>query len=160
MKMVRYYTQYWTNDTWRYMTEIKAQIQSYRLARAGSNIFRNRGVKPGDYVYIVTVIDGELFLGGRIHVDKILDQDQVEKYHEWGYKIWVSQDHIVSLIDSAMEFEPDRKVAFHLVKKLRFHSSGDLKPLKMVNGNIDRQTLRGVRRLSEKSAMLLDELFA
>ena len=158
MKMVCYFTHYWKNDTWRHMTEIKNQVQNYKLARAGSNLFRKRGVTPGDYVYIVTVFDGELFLGGSIHVENILDQDQVERYHDWGYKIWVSDDHIVSLIDFAMEFNPVRKVPFQIVNKLRFVSNTGIKPLKLIDGKIDGQTLRGVRRLSKGSAILLDEI--
>ena len=154
--MVRYYTHYWQNATWKHMVKIKKEVKDYKLARAGSNMFRNRNVKVGDYVYVVTVINGELYLGGRICVEKILDQKQVEEYHDWGYEIWTSDDHIVSSLDKAMDFIPDRRIPADSVKNIKFHTRSGPKPLKFVNEMIDRQTLRGVRRLTEESTKLLD----
>ena len=52
-----------------------------------------------------------------------------------------------------------RKVSLRTAKMLRFPNKAGFKKLKCIpRGLLDRQTLRGVRRLDDASAKLLDRL--
>src|SRR2546428_3651803 len=70
----RYFTHYWANDTW----EENSRQEGKPLIHTASNLFRSRGVAIGDFVYVVTVLAGRLFLLGRIEVGAMLGQVAAE----------------------------------------------------------------------------------
>ena len=156
--MVRYFTHYWANKTWRYMELLLNSRAEGLLMRAGSNRFIPMGVKKDDYVYIFTIKKGKLFLGGRILVAKVLTHSQALDYRDWRYPIWKADHHVVASESSAEKFTPDNEISIDIVKQLRFKTSKGLAGLKFeAEGVLDRQTLRGVRQLTSSSASLLDQ---
>ena len=54
--MPRFFTHYWANHTWHDYRQTAAEGEL--LDYAASNLFRRRGVKTGDSVYVVTVMQG------------------------------------------------------------------------------------------------------
>ena len=69
------FTHYWQNDTW----ERSAQAGPHRLAWLGGNSFKTRGVRPGDTVYAVTNLHGQMYLAGRLSVSRLLDRREAER---------------------------------------------------------------------------------
>src|SRR2546422_7418524 len=113
----RYFTHYWSNDTWA--DESIQEGEPFR--HAASNLFRSRGVAVGDFVYVVTVLEGRLFLAGRIEVDRVLGQEEAEALI--GQEpLWPAEDHVVSKPESARPAQFDRVVPLEVVKRLRFIS--------------------------------------
>jgi hypothetical protein len=66
----RYWTSYWKGENWAGNDEYKP------VSCSGSNLFRKRGVSVGDVVYVVSQIDGQLRLGGRMKVGDIVSRDE------------------------------------------------------------------------------------
>jgi hypothetical protein len=67
---MRYWTCHWQNRYWRKDINLEGQP----ITSSGSNLFRHRGVSRNDRVYIVSIRDGQLLLGGRMIVDRIVSQ--------------------------------------------------------------------------------------
>lgn len=140
----RFWTHYWKNDTWDDETEEP-------LNHAASNVFLSRGVAVGDRVYVVTVRDGHLYLGGVIAVDAVVGQAEAER-RLGNSSIWAADDHVIA--KDPGPFVRDRQVADEVARALRFLPNGETMVFK--KGAIDTQTMRGVRELTPDSAALLD----
>jgi hypothetical protein len=141
------YTHYWKNDTWD-------EQLGQQLEHAASNAFRARGVRKGDRVFVVTIREGQLFVGGRLVVDKVTTQKDAEKL--LGTALWTARDHIVAR--NPLGVLQPVPVPNKIARRLRFVPDSDL--VWSSPGELDRQTLRGVRRLSDESAALLDDILA
>jgi hypothetical protein len=145
------FTHYWNNETWQALSHQAGQP----LDHVSSNMFAQRGVEVGDRVYVVTVVKGVLHLLGRLVVGDFLDRDEAEEVID---EPWDACDHLVASECTPMDFT--RTVTHDLVERLQFESIRGITTLKFKNGGLDEQTLRGVRRLTEESASLLDDLLA
>lgn len=156
-----YFTQYWDNSTWEDTAIFLQSTQNTILNHSASNLFRKRGVKPGDYVYIVTVMSGLLYLGTRIFVEKLLNKQEAEQYLNYRYELWDAKDHIVMPSEQAMKFNHKRVVPPHITEKLRILAPNGqtLFPQFKKSGELDESLFRGVKRLTAESAKFLDSLF-
>lgn len=142
------FTQYWTNETWKVEAD---RFEGRPLDHTASNEFVQRGVRPGARLYVVTNIRGRLLVAGRIGVGRIVGQREAQR--AIGYKVWDASDHI--LPSSSTTFRFGRRVPVDVARRLRFGTLAA--PLVVdANGRIDKQTLRGVRRITPESAALLD----
>lgn len=147
------FTHYWTNATWK-ETEREA---GEPLSHTAANVFVERGVEAGDRVYVVTVLKGVLHLLGRMVVGRVADYDQADAAVD--YVPWEATDHLLASECTAMRF--DRVVPTETAARLMFEGGKGPVPLKFkAAGALDEQTLRGVRRLAQGSAELLDALLA
>jgi hypothetical protein len=156
--MARYFTHYWTNKIWIEMAELLSKYVWGKLTRAGSNQFENKKIMPGDHVYVVTIFDGKLIFGGKIVVDKVLGQNEAQKYENWGYKIWEADKHVTMPLSQAGYFTPENIIPISVVRRLEFISGSSVRKLTFVDDQrLDVQTLRNVRELEPSSARLLDE---
>ena len=150
--MPRYFTHYWRNDTWESRRE---RADGSELSHTAGNLFRRRGVRPGDFIYVVTVLKGRLFLGSKMEVDKILSQREAKA--ELGNDIWQASEHIIG--KTGTHWWSDREVPLAVARRLRFKTSdGAIPPLFVPGGGLYKQTLRGVRELTKASAAELDRL--
>jgi hypothetical protein len=153
--MPRYFTHYWRNDTWDY--ECSQGLEGQPLEHAGSNLFRTRGVSSGDFVYVVTVRKGTLYLLARMHVKGLCDYE--EAVDKFGDDVWDATDHVIASSSTPMRFE--ERVPLGITQDLEFISGAQVKRLKFSDpGCVDQQTLRGVRELTARSARALDALIA
>jgi hypothetical protein len=163
--MRRYYTHYWTNDTWRRearRADPKAKNKKKRewglLNHTAGNVFKRRGVKSGDVVYVITIMDGELIVGGKIIVDKILNQSQAGLYlGQPAEKLWEAADHLVMPIRQAEYFNPKNKVPFSVSSRLGILNSSGTRFPKCIEKKLDSQTMRGVCELSHSASQALDK---
>lgn len=150
--MPRFWTTYWQNRLWR--NDVNAEYSP--VCSSGSNLYRKRDVTPGDMVYVVSCIDGQLLLGGRMTVKRIVSRPEA-------VGIW-NNDNLYDasewIIDESEEGTPlnlHRQLAPAISRQLRFESKDGPKGLFFVAENeLDRQAIRGVRELTQESAELFD----
>lgn len=152
--MPRYFTHYWKNSTWENSRRMSAPEEM--LGHVADNQFVERGVEPGDFIYAVTVMDGELYLLARLELGKICDFDEAASI--LGTEdLWEASDHVIASASTPQHF--DLAVPLGMSERLEFVSGNTTKLLKFVSpGQLDRQTLRGVRELTSGSAAELDWL--
>ncbi len=147
------FTHYWEGNTCKSM--FLNGYEGQPLNHTAGKIFRQRGIDVGDKVYVVNVLKGILFLIGRLEVEMIASQSEAEKL--LGNDLWDAPDHLIAKPGSGTPMHFKRDVPLEITKELLFHGAKGFEPLKFVSEDaLDRQTLRGVRRLTEGSAHLLD----
>lgn len=152
--MTRYFTQYWTNDTWK--QEHNLPFPNQVLNHAACNSYSERGLKIGDWVFILTILKGKLFLGGKIRVDKLCSLiEAAEFFNCEPAELWDAEEHIIDEVTNLGICSVE--VPLNLTRELTF--LGDNPYLKFRTDNfLDPQTLRPIRELSEESAFKLSSL--
>jgi len=152
---MRYWTCHWQNRYWR--DEINPEGKA--LAASGSNLFSKRCVRPGDFVYIVSIRDGVLLLGGRMTVGEIVSRPEAVRRRN-NQHLFDTEEWVIAERDSGTRLDLHRELAPDLTKKLRFVSpKSKPKGLFFVSEmQLDGQTTRGVRELTAESAELLDQI--
>lgn len=153
--MARYWTCYWQNAGW---TDGGAP-QYQEVTCSGSNVFTSRGVSPGDFAYIVSVIDGHLMLGGRMVVGDIVPR--VEAMLRLRTRdLWDASEWLLAREGTGTVLDFRRRLSPELTRRLRFVTkSTSPQALRFVSpGRLDTQTIRSIRELSEESARLLDRI--
>lgn len=127
---------------------------------SAGNSFRKRGVSIGDIVYVVSLADGRLFLGGRMTVRRIVSR--AEAAHILGTdNLWDADEHLID-DESGTPINFHRTLAPEVCRQLRFVSpQSEPKGFFFVSDTrLDVQTTRGVRELTPDSAALLDRIIA
>ncbi len=152
----RFWTCHWQFRYWR--SDINPE--GTPVCTAGSNNFRKRGVAAGDIVYIVSLGAGQLYLGGRMTVKKIVSRTAAVRL--WNNKqLFDSKEWIVDPERAGTLLNLHRRLSPALSKQLRFTSkTGPLKPFFISNTKLDNQATRGIRQLTPQSAALLDHIIA
>jgi hypothetical protein len=142
---MRAFTTYWKNKTW------DGNPERGGLRHTASNEFRAHGVKAGDRVYITTIRDGQLYVGARLTVKKIVTRAEAQRLLK-DRNLWDSKDHIIATRNEV--FHASRQVLTDSARQLRFVNGGRLKFRSATK--LDHQTLRTVRELTPASARVLD----
>ena len=70
--MPRYFTFHWRKEFWR--PEVNGEGSP--IKSSGSNVFLQRRVSDGDIMYIVSLIDGYMYVGGKLTVSEIVDRQK------------------------------------------------------------------------------------
>lgn len=150
----RYWTSYWRERNWA------ANVEYEPVVASGSDSFRERGVSVGDAMYIVSQHSGQLLLGGRMTVGRIVSRDQAVRIRK-NNDLYDASEWAIGEQGSGTPLDQHRQLAPEITRQLRFISgtSAMTKALLLVNDrDLDRQTIRGVRELTAESASLLDEI--
>jgi hypothetical protein len=149
------FTQYWKGNTCDEMFADGHEGQS--LDHTAGKLFTQRGVGVGDKVYVANVLKGVLILIGRLEVAKIVSKSEAERLLD--YDAWDAPEHLIAKPGSPTPMRFKRDVPLEITKQLLFNGAKGFVSLKFVSEDLlDAQTLRGVRRLTEASAQLLDGL--
>jgi len=143
------FTHYWQNDTWSDAAEHRGED----LDHTAGNEFRKRGVRRGDMIYIVTVIEGKLYLCVRLRADHIVGQKEAERL--LNADLWKASEHVVCGSPGQLRF--DIQVPNDVVRQLRFGDDA-VAPKFSAPEMLDKQTMRGVRMLTPDSAQMLDRV--
>ncbi len=148
----RFWTCYWQNRFWR--PDVNAENEP--VCHSAGNSFTKRGISPGDVVYIVSQKNGQLLLGGKMTVGKLLGYKQAVKF--LGNKnIYPAEEHLIGVDGTGTSLDLHRQLSPEITKQLRFKSkSGPKEAFFISETNLDNQAMRGVRELVTGSAMLLD----
>ena len=153
---MRFWTNYWKNRFWR--DDVNKEHEPVRHAAA--NTFRRSGVSPGDMVYIVSLADGQLFLGGRMTVKQIASKDDAVKILRTD-ELYEADEHAIGEESDGTPLNLHRRLASAVSRQLNFVSpDSDPKPLRFVpdTDHLDGQTIRAIRELTPESAALLDRI--
>jgi len=150
-----YFTTYWKNETWD--ENASRTPNGGLLDHTASDYFVERGIVPGDAVYIVTVKKGKLFVATKITVGQLCTTVEAAKVLGTT-NLWNAYDHIISSESTPIDW--DFELPINITEQLEFLSAkGVSSPLTFKSPQfLDEQTLRGVRRLSPDSAELIDNL--
>jgi hypothetical protein len=153
--MTRYWTCHWQNRYWR--DDVNPKYKP--VCSSGSNSFRKRGVSVGDVVYIVSLADGQLYLGGRMTVKRIVSR--AEAVQIWDDdNLYDADEWIIDEEESGTPLNLHRCLAPEVSRQLCFVSSrSEPKGLFFVSeSHLDVQATRGVRELTPESVALLDQI--
>jgi hypothetical protein len=131
-----------------------------RLLHSGSDDFARCGVRPGDRIYVLTLAQGVLYLGGRLQVARVIARaDAIRRFGEAA--IGPGAHQAVAVRGLAGAFLPDLPVPAALSAALRVLSAAGPRPLVYPDLWGQEATMgRGVRELSAESAERLDALYA
>jgi hypothetical protein len=153
----RYFAHYWRQLT---AHQQEQDFPGSRFDHTGGNLFRKRGVEPGDFMYGWSISAGNLYLIGRMQVGRYVSQQVANAhYEEYGCGAWPADDHVFAADGTATTEHFDRTVPLAIIEQLLFVSPKGDKPPKFVTpGRLDQQTLRGVRQLTQESAALLNSI--
>jgi hypothetical protein len=144
-----YFTAYWKNDTWARKAR-EVALGCPKLDYAASNQFKTAGVVSGSTILVITVLEGVLFVAGRINVAKVLTNkaDVAAVLGRPASEIWEGSHYIIPDAGDIDVFRPEVSVPASVAAKLEFESNvGVSRPKLLSNGKLDQQTLRNVRRL-------------
>jgi hypothetical protein len=72
---MQYWICHWQNRYWKHDINPEGKL----LRSSGSNMFSKRKVGEGDFIYVVSIRNGVLLLGGRMRVGKIVPRAEAVK---------------------------------------------------------------------------------
>lgn len=148
--MSRYFTHYWTNTTWE--RERAHGDEGTVLKKFYGNQFTSRDVRPGDSVYAVTVLGGDLFVLCRVAVERIEPRSDPEG--RWRERVVVREG-------TATPRRFANRVPADVLKQLRFVSDPETAHLHLTDdAKLDHMAMRMMRELTPASAALLDNVIA
>ena len=64
------------------------------VGHSASSVFRQRGVKSGDRMYVISVLGGRLRVIGRLDVEDVVTQKRADEL--FGRHVWEGTDHVVA----------------------------------------------------------------
>ena len=142
--MARFWTCHWQFRYWR--PEINQEGRPVRSS--GSNSFRKRGVSVGDIVYIISLSEGHLYLGGRMPVKRIVSKPEAARL--WSNdNLCNAEEWVVDPEQTGTLLHLHRCLSATLTRQLRFESKAGPRPLCFISeSELDNQTTRGVRELT------------
>ena len=154
--MAKFWTCHWQFRYWR--PDVNGEGQPVRTS--GSNRFHERGVSSGDTVYVVSLGGGQLYLGGRMIVDRVISRDELVRITgRDGF--YDASEWVVGVEGSGTILDLHRRLDPAITKRLRFESkAGPKEPFFVNDTDLDNQATRGVRELTRGSAVLLDRVIA
>lgn len=147
--MARFFTY-----SWQYAEARKESERGGPLAHAAGSRFSSRGIDAGDFVYIVAVHRGQLYLLGKMQVGKIVSKDEARRI--FGTEPYDAPEHLIA---SACTSAQLTEVPVAVAKELRFVGDSRKEALAFREEDIlDPQTMRAIRELDPDSASRLDDL--
>jgi hypothetical protein len=154
---MKFFTQYCPNEQWFYeQSLLENNPQAQLLNHTASSMFRRRGVSAGDHLYIVTVLSGCLYLAGKMEIGEIVSFEEASRRLN-DKNLFKASDHLLASRVTALDYM--RNVPWQITVRLRFFRGRRLASLKFTKpGQLDTQTLRGIRQMPEETARTLDNL--
>ncbi len=148
----RYFLHYWPKSEYR--------ANRYRLHHCSPHWlehkdFRKAGLKPKDWVYLVSVIKGSLHLVAKYEVEEVLSYEEAKAKYPKTEGLTPNADAVIAGWSTLYSFEPpiDEAVA-HSLKLL---DKGRASPFPLnAEGQLSGPPLRGIREITPDSACLLD----
>lgn len=149
--------QFWTAH-WQYaLWNLKNNVDGAPIQASGSGVFEQRGVVPGDILFIISLSAGHLLLGGRMEIVEIVSRDAAVQIlgndNLYDASQWAINTHGGSPLQLHRRLEPA------LTKKLLFDRADGRRGLTFADAeNLDNQATRGLGKLSPESAQLLNSI--
>jgi hypothetical protein len=153
--MARYWTCHWQNRFWR--DEVNHEYSP--CCSSGSNLFLKRHVSIGDFAYIISLVDGQFLLGGRMTIKQIITRNEAVRF--WGNEnLYDADEWIIDEEESGTPLNFHRSLAPEVTRRLRFVSpkTGSRGLFFKSDTHLDGQATRGVHELTAESAALFDRI--
>lgn len=157
-----YFTNYWKKTTvddhkdWVANGTIRGDFD-----HSASDLFNERGVQPGDHLYVITFWEGDLFVVGRMILDVVVGFDEARR--RLNYEPWDGVDHAIARKSTMTNMVFDTKVKPADGAQLRFTNrdgTAESPPARWPDGRVNHQAFRGVRRITAETAAILDRTLA
>ena len=146
------FTHYWQGSTCDYLIKNEGEL----LSHTAGNQFKSRGVQVGSQIYIVTVRNGTLYVIARLEVAKIVSMREAQRHFK--SQVWEADEHIICKPSACTRMRFNKSVPVSVTKQLLFErGSHYVSPVFKTDTKLDQQTMRGVRKLSDSSAALLEK---
>jgi hypothetical protein len=153
--VTRFWTCHWQNRGWQ--NDVNQEYDP--VHSSGSNMFRARGVSVGDVIYIISLMDGQLMLGGRMTVERIASRSEAVEI-TGNENLWDAAEWVIGTKETGTPLNLHRQLVPALSRKIRFLSSNS-EPTEVLfasETDIHIQGTRGIRELTEESAIILDHI--
>lgn len=155
-----HYTHYWSGRTIKFQEASPDPFEP--LTHTASAEFRSRGVGPGDTVYVINFINGQLRILGRMVVDRVVDQRRAEQL--LGTKdLWDAPNHCIARASTSTPVHYDTYLTDPQLSKFMFVTADGKAqgPKRRMDGTIDPQAFRAsVRMITPQTADLLDSILS
>jgi hypothetical protein len=149
-----YYTMLWRQDTWRSMRD---RGEGGDLQWAASNLFTKRGVSAGDRVFVVGTHERQLILIGALTVDSVTSSPLEVRARSGAVPSWPAKEYVLAAEGTGTPLDFSNVVALPILRSLQFGTPNRSRGLVFQDdGRLDQQTLRGVRKLTPASGLLLE----
>lgn len=146
--MSKHFLQYWKPEQVDYNHSIDPILNH----TGSEQLYR---VQVGDFIWIVTVRQGQLSLVGKMKVGKITNYKEAKKH--FGSNVYKATYHAIA---QAKTEESLHEVSLmNIADELRFVSSTKRVRLNISNGRVDGKQLQTIRELTPASATLLEALW-
>lgn len=123
----------------------------------GSGLLETRGVARGDVMYVISLSDGHLLLGGRMVVKDIVSREIACQM--LGRDSLFEADKWAINMGGGSPLHLQRRLAPDVSKKLLFSRASGERGLTFIDDlNLANQATRGISRLTDESARLLDSI--
>ena len=159
--MPRYFTHHWQNRNWQ--DEVQVNHAGRPLSASADTRFNDGRVSPGDVVYVVSMRDGQLYLGGRINVSAVVNRRRAAQFlGTTQNELWDAAAWIIDETRSGTPLNVRRRLAPEFMRQLRcMFADGETRGLFFdTPTHLNVQATRGIRELTPDSAALLDRVLA
>jgi hypothetical protein len=128
------------------------------VGHSASSVFRERGVKTGDRMYVISVLGRRLRVIGRLDVEDVVTQARADEL--FGRHVWEGTDHVVARPGSGTPRRLDAFVPDTRLGEIEFvGADGEIVAAKVNRlGHIDALNLQGLREITPRAAKLFDQL--
>lgn len=154
-----YFTHYWKGQTASSHERDSVLTATGFSHTASANLCR-AGVESGDVVYGITYSAGQLFVIGRMTVQKVVDQQEADVLLP-SIDLWVAPDHAVAKRGSyTRPLMFDRVLPEREARRIRFVDSAGMPEAPFIgeDGRVYFQTYRNVRQITEPTAAMFDKV--
>jgi hypothetical protein len=128
------------------------------VGHSASSVFRQRGVKSGDRMYVISVLGGRLRVIGRLDVEDVVTQKRADEL--FGRHLWEAPEHVVARPGSGSQRRLDAFVPDHRLSELELVGPDGEAVIAKLNrhGQVDVLNLQGLREITPRAATLFDQV--
>ncbi len=156
--MPRYFTCHWQNRSW--CSDVNDEYAPLRCA--GGNTFRQKGVSAGDTVYVISLALGQVYLGAKMTVQRIVSRSEAMRILRSENLYEPADEWIIAKKGSGTPLNLSRRLAPEVTRLLRFgKDDSTARGLRFDSKTrLNVQTTRGIREIRPASAAVLDRIIA
>ncbi len=156
--MSRFFTCHWQNKYWN----PDCNSEGKPIRSSGGNRYTSRGIAGGrgHKAYIVSMLDGQLYLGGRMTVSRIVSREEAVRIRG-NDRLYPADEWLIDdTLEGGTSLHLRRRLAPKVAQQIRcILASGEERGLFFVSDtHLDVQATRGVRELTAESAEFLDRI--
>lgn len=143
---------YWSGPT-------ATDAEGRKVAHIASNQFASAGVAPGDCIYVLTYLAGQLHVVTSLVVDHLVPQAEAERILK-RKSLWEAEWHVIARPDSVQRATMSATLTSKQTAEMIFvNQDGEAAaPARNRHGAIDPQTFRTTRLIDTRTAAMLRQV--